>query len=143
MKTSLDFFRDPFFGKKVDNLLSAFNDSWKNLLTDFDIKPLSESSFVDVNDHYELSVELDKEASAKNVNVEIEENVITVKYEYKTEKKSSSFTLVETLPEKADVEKIEAKVIDGTLLITVGKVEGWDDKDAEEEDNVNVKVTKK
>lgn len=143
MKTSLDFFRDPFFGEKVDNLLSAFNDSWKNLLTDFDIKPLSESSFVDVNDHYELSVELDKEASAKNVNVEIEENVITVKYEYKTEKKSSSFTLVETLPEKADVEKIEAKVIDGTLLITVGKVEGWDDKDAEEEDNVNVKVTKK
>lgn len=143
MKTSLDFFRDPFFGKKVDNLLSVFNDSWKNLLTDFDIKPLSESSFVDVNDHYELSVELDKEASAKNVNVEIEENVITVKYEYKTEKKSSSFTLVETLPEKADVEKIEAKVIDGTLLITVGKVEGWDDKDAEEEDNVNVKVTKK
>ena len=143
MKTSLDFFRDPFFGKKVDNLLSVFNDSWKNLLTDFDIKPLSESSFVDVNDHYELSVELDKEASAKNVNVEIEENVITVKYEYKTEKKTSSFTLVETLPEKADVEKIEAKVIDGTLLITVGKVEGWDDKDAEEEDNVNVKVTKK
>ena len=143
MKTSLDFFRDPFFGKKVDNLLSAFNDSWKNLLTDFDIKPLSESSFVDVNDHYELSVELDKEASAKNVNVEIEENVITVKYEYKTEKKSSSFTLVETLPEKADAEKIEAKVIDGTLLITVGKVEGWDNKDAEEEDNVNVKVTKK
>lgn len=143
MTTSLDFFRDPFFGKKVDNLLSAFNDSWKNLLTDFDIKPLSESSFVDVNDHYELSVELDKEASAKNVNVEIEENVITVKYEYKTEKKSSSFTLVETLPEKADVEKIEAKVIDGTLLITVGKVEGWDNKDAEEEDNVNVKVTKK
>lgn len=143
MKTSLDFFRDPFFGKKVDNLLSAFNDSWKNLLTDFDIKPLSESSFVDVNDHYELSVELDKEASAKNVNVEIEENVITVKYEYKTEKKSSSFTLVETLPEKADAEKIEAKVIDGTLLISVGKVEGWDNKDAEEEDNVNVKVTKK
>ena len=143
MKTSLDFFRDPFFGKKVDNLLSVFNDSWKNLLTDFDIKPLSESSFVDVNDHYELSVELDKEASAKNVNVEIEENVITVKYEYKTEKKSSSFTLVETLPEKADAEKIEAKVIDGTLLITVGKIEGWDDKDAEEEDNVNVKVTKK
>lgn len=143
MITSLDFFRDPFFGKKVDNLLSVFNDSWKNLLTDFDIKPLSESSFVDVNDHYELSVELDKEASAKNVNVEIEENVITVKYEYKTEKKSSSFTLAETLPEKADVEKIEAKVIDGTLLITVGKVEGWDDKDAEEEDNVNVKVTKK
>lgn len=143
MTTSLDFFRDPFFGKKVDNLLSVFNDSWKNLLTDFDIKPLSESSFVDVNDHYELSVELDKEASAKNVNVEIEENVITVKYEYKTEKKSSSFTLVETLPEKADAEKIEAKVIDGTLLITVGKVEGWDNKDAEEEDNVNVKVTKK
>jgi HSP20 family molecular chaperone IbpA len=143
MITSLDFFRDPFFGKKVDNLLSVFNDSWKNLLTDFDIKPLSESSFVDVNNHYELSVELDKEASAKNVNVEIEENVITVKYEYKTEKKSSSFTLAETLPENADVEKIEAKVIDGTLLITVGKVEGWDDKDAEEEDNVNVKVTKK
>ncbi len=68
----------------------------------------------------------------EDVNVNLENNVLTIKGEKKTEIKDSkqhrtecsygSFTRSFTLPQTVDVEKIEAEYKDGILTLTVPKL---------------------
>lgn len=103
------------------------------------------SSFEDNGDSYVLTLEVAEGATAKNVSVDLEDGVVTVSYEYKADGVYTSSRLVETLPEDADEETLEATVEGGVVTLTVAKVvEPEPEPEAEaDEDTRVIKINRK
>ena len=104
------------------------------------------TSFDEVDDHYELVMDVADDAKASNVTVDYEDETreLTIEYKYETENYKSQSVVKETLPEDADPDTIEAIVEDGKLTITILKLEEPEEEEVEEEvDDRVVKVNRK
>lgn len=131
-------------------LLSDSNlDYLQNRLTQ-GIKTLSSyfnmSNFVKENGQYVLTVDVDEDATAKNVNVDYDDEtrLLTVKYELKKKNFSSKSVFEEALPEDADEETINATIADGKLTITVDVLPEVEEVEPEpEEDETVIKINRK
>lgn len=82
------------------------------------------SSFVEEGDSYILVDNLPDGLTGENVNVEVDEdeNVITVEVAYKTENASFRKTFTEVLPTDADLDTLTARVDNGVLTIVVDRL---------------------
>lgn len=99
------------------------------------------SAFKDLDDHYELSIAVAKDAKASNVKVDFDDEtgMLSVSYYYQKDGFKSSSMVEQTLPDDADAETIDAKLSNGELLITAKKVV----KQAEEKaDDNSIKVNR-
>ena len=105
------------------------------------------TSFDDMEDHYELVMDVADDAKASNVTVDYEDETreLTVEYKYETESFKNRSVFKETLPQDADPDTIEAIVEDGQLTITIEKLEEPEEEQVEEEevDDRVVKVNRK
>ena len=111
-------------------------------LADFkpDFKTYSLTQFVKKDNGYELTMDVNKEATSKNVTVTLDEenNTIEIKYTYEKEnpKRHESTSVVETIPDDLDTSTLDAIVDDGVFKITAGLKE-------KAEDSKNVVINKK
>lgn len=71
---------------------------------------------------YEFSMGVDKNANADNVNIDLNKNnVLKIKYSTKTSYSERIVMVSESLPDDADADTIDAKIVDGKLIVTVSK----------------------
>ena len=82
------------------------------------------SSFEEEENSYILVDNLPDGFTGENVNVEVDEdeNTITVDVAYKTENSSFRRTFTETLPTDADLDTLTARVDNGVLTVVVDKL---------------------
>lgn len=82
------------------------------------------SSFEDEGNSYVLVDNLPDGFTGENVNVEVDEdeNLITVEVAYKTENTSFRKTFTEVLPTDADLDTLTARVDNGVLTIVVDRL---------------------
>lgn len=127
-----------------EQFVSSLAEEVANLKRDFNgrFNLVNGSSFEDKGDFYELTLEVAEDATAKNVTVDLEDGVVTVSYEYKANGVYATSKVVETLPEDADEDTLEASVEDGVVSITVDKVEELEVED-EPEDTRTIKINRK
>lgn len=79
-------------------------------------------SFVLKDGVYEFSMDVDKNANADNVNIDLNKNnVLKIKYSTKTSYAERIVMVSESLPDDADADTIDAKIVDGKLIVTVNK----------------------
>ena len=135
-KRLANFFGNFDYEKALDRFYkSDFVAPFKNIV----------SSFEDKGDHYELALNVAEGATAKNVKVDLEDNVLNVNYSFKSKNASTSTSISETLPEDADADTLTATVENGVLLVSVNKAEEIieEEDDEEDEDLVNVRINRK
>ena len=71
---------------------------------------------------YEFSMNVDKNANADNVKIDLDKNnVLKIKYSTKTSVAERIVMVSESLPDDADADTIDAKIVDGKLIVTVNK----------------------
>lgn len=79
-------------------------------------------SFVLKDGVYEFSMDVDKNANADNVNIDLNKNnVLKIKYSTKTSCSERIVMVSESIPDDADADTIDAKIVDGKLIVTVNK----------------------
>lgn len=121
------------FENELASMLDKFNS--------FDVlsKPLfnNVSKFTLNNGVYELSMDVEKGANANNVEINLDKkNILSVKYEMKTETSERMVNVKETLPFDADSDTIDAKIKDGKLIVTVNQ------KKAIKNDDIKIAINK-
>ena len=81
-------------------------------------------SFVSEGDSYVLVLRIPDGLNGNNVNVEVDEdeNTLTVKTSYESEKVKYSREYLETLPSDADLDTLSARVSNGVLSVVVDKL---------------------
>lgn len=97
---------------------------------------------VDKDDNYQLVMDVNPKATAKNITIDLEDNQLNIKYSFKDGNCSTTNTIIETLPNDADEDEITATVENGKLVVVVGKIPQEIDIDVET-DNKNVKINRK
>lgn len=110
-----------------------------------------DSSLKDCGETYELNFNVDKNATSKNFDVDLENNTISVKYNMENGNKKTSFSILETLPKDADTDTIEANVKDGVFNLKMEKLplpeeddeDDFDDEFYDEVDNETIQINKK
>ena len=101
-------------------ILGGFDFETSRLLDAFNLK--GTESFVLKDGVYEFSMDVDKNANADNVNIDLNKNnVLKIKYSTKTSCSERIFMVSESLPDDADADTIDAKIVDGKLIVTVNK----------------------
>jgi HSP20 family molecular chaperone IbpA len=131
------------FGK---DFVSSLADEVAALKRDFtsNFNFVNGSSFEDEGEYYVMEFKVADDAKAKDVQAHLEDRTLTVSYEHKDKGSYASSKIVETLPDDADEDTLEAVVEDGVVTITVDKIVPVDDSDdEEEEDTRTIKITRK
>lgn len=124
----------------LENRLSAGIDRFKKVFG------ACFTSLEDKEDHYELVLAVAKEATAKNVTVDYDDETreLSVEYKFEGENFANRSSISETLPADADEDEIEASVADGTLTISIGKKPvATEEPEDEPGDTTIVKVNRK
>ena len=110
------------------NNLGTYNQNTKENIVDFNVLVNTRQS----DDAYHIEVDLPG-IKKEDVDINIEENILTIsgKRELKNEVKEENYYKIEssygtfsrsfTLPQKIDLDKIEASTHDGVLEITIAK----------------------
>jgi len=117
----MKLFQNCDFGFCMPNLGDfGFDFETSGLLGDLNLK--GTESFVLKDGVYEFSMDVDKNANADNVNIDLNKNnVLKIKYSTKTSCSERIFMVSESLPDDADADTIDAKIVDGKLIVTVNK----------------------
>jgi HSP20 family molecular chaperone IbpA len=126
--------------ENLENRLSAGIDRFKKVFR------ACFTSLEDKEDHYELVLDVAKEANAKNVTVDYDDETreLSVEYKFEGENFANRSSISETLPADADEDEIEATVADGTLTISIGKKPVASEEPEDEPGNTTiVKVNRK
>lgn len=104
----------------------SFSSLFKNLVITehpFNLKT-NVSSFVLKDDHYELSMNVDKDATEKNVDINLDKNnVLSINYHVKTDNSEQMVKIKETLPVDANADTIDATIQNGKLVVTADLIE--------------------
>ena len=79
------------------------------------------SAFEREDDTYVMVLNVPSQTTGNDVDVEYDEdtNVLTVRYSFENGSVSFANTVSETLPEDADVDTLNARVVNGVLTVTV------------------------
>lgn len=94
---------------ETNGLMNAFN---------FDEK----EHFVLKDGVYEFSMNVDKNANADNVKIDLDKNnVLKIKYSTKTSVAERIVMVSESLPEDADADTVDAKIVGGKLIVTANR----------------------
>lgn len=121
--------------EKLENLFGLieskdFEDSFSSLFKNLMIAehPLNlmtnVSSFVLKDGHYELSMNVDKDATEKNVDINLDKNnVLSINYHVKTDNSEQMVKIKETLPVDANADTIDATIQNGKLVVTADLIE--------------------
>lgn len=76
---------------------------------------------VDNGDYYELTMEVNPKATAKDITIDLENNSLKIEYNFKDGNMTTSNSVIETLPKDADENEITAEVDNGKLKVVVEK----------------------
>lgn len=150
MNELVKFLDSPAFERRVNSFFSNLRDLSEKIEKEYLGAPLTSvfgpiSSFEEKDGLYTVTFPVAEDATAKNVNVDLEDGVLTVTYDYTAKNATSHMTWSETLPENADEETLEATVEDGVLTITAEVLpEPEEDEEVEEpEDTTRVRINRK
>eukprot|EP01080_Neovahlkampfia_damariscottae_P002074 gene2074-1946_t len=72
---------------------------------------------------FEVKMNFSKNIPKENVQIEVEDGILTIKAEHKNENSFESYSKRVTIPSNIDVEKISAKLNNGQLKISIPRVE--------------------
>ena len=125
-------YKDPF-----EELFSTFNDEFFQKSNQMIEKRKEEE-----NSPFEVQMKFSKKIPKENIKVEVEDDMLTIKAEFKDGKSYESYSKKVTIPSNVDIQKISAKFNNGKLQITIPKVENNLIEEKKEE-NVNEKEEKK
>ncbi|MCF3934823.1 Hsp20/alpha crystallin family protein [Acuticoccus sp. M5D2P5] len=119
--------------REVERVFSDFNRGWPSLSFDWPRVSVPRMDIVEKDGRIEMSAELPG-LEDKDVQIEVSDNVLTIKGEKKTEREEKdsdncylsertygSFTRVIELPEGTKAEDVKAKMAKGVLTITIPK----------------------
>lgn len=106
--------------EKASKLL---NDSFLNFENAFGANSFSSTNntFTEVDGKYEMRVAVGNDATEDNVTIDLHGNVLKVKYQKSTDTQVRMFKIVETIPIEANLDTLDAKIVDGVLIVTVDK----------------------
>ena len=106
--------------------LTTWENDFSKLFDAFDFgKPLfnNASNFVSKDGYYELSMDVDVNSTADNVEINLEKDrMVEVKYHIKKENSEHMVSVKEYLPKNADADTLDAEINNGKLIITVKKM---------------------
>ena len=106
--------------EKASKLL---NDNFLNFENVFGANSFSsiDNTFTEVDGKYEMRVAVGNDATEDNVTIDLHGNVLHVKYNKSTDTQVRAFKIIETLPIDANLDTLDAKIVDGMLIVTVDK----------------------
>lgn len=98
-----------------DNFLNFENVFGTNSFSSFN------NTFTEVDGKYEMRVAVGNDANEDNVTIDLNGNVLHVKYYKSTDTQVRMFKISETLPIEVNLDTLDAKIVDGMLIVTVDK----------------------
>jgi len=115
-----------YYMNKYNNTNGKKNNGNKVCLKDNTLGKLCTCDFeknflVDKGDHYELTMEVNPKATAKDITIDLENNSLKIEYNFKEGNMTTSNSVIETLPNDADEDEITAEVDNGKLKVVVEK----------------------
>lgn len=107
-----DFFLDPFY-RTSKPFLKDFED--------FNIEKYN--NFKEGKKEFVAHFSVGGKVKSDDIDISVDGNAVTVSYKYAKDDYKFSSVVTETLPEKADMDTIDAALEDGILTVTVKKKE--------------------
>lgn len=107
----------------IEKVSKFFNENFLNFENVFGENSFSSinNTFTEVDGKYEMRVFVGNDATEDNVTIDLHGNVLHVKYHKSTDTQVRTFKIVETLPIEANLDTLDAKIVDGILIVTVDK----------------------
>lgn len=147
-RTLLTLFNDADFQSRAREVFDELNGFVEPYVDNFSTFVDDVPSFVSEGDSYVLVLRVPDGLNGENIDVEIdeEENTLTVKTSYESKKVKYSREYLETLPSDADLDTLSARVSNGVLSVVVDKLpepETEPETDAVDPTYVEIKRKKK
>lgn len=107
----------------IEKASKLLNENFLNFENVFGANSFSSinNTFTEVDGKYEMRIFVGNDATEDNVTIDLHGNVLYVKYHKSTDTQVRTFKIVETLPIEANLDTLDAKIVDGILIVTVDK----------------------
>ena len=107
----------------IERASKVLSENFANFESAFGANSFSstDNTFTEVDGGYEMKVAVGNDANEDNVTIDLNGSILSVKYRKSTDKQVRLFKIIETLPNDADLDTLDAKIVDGMLIITVDK----------------------
>lgn len=99
-----------FWGDEFSSLFNGFGKQMFN----------NASKFIPTSDGYKLSMDVDTNSTADNVEINLEKDgMVDIKYHIKSEHSEHMVNVKEYLPKDANPNTLDAEIVKGKLIVTV------------------------
>lgn len=112
-----------FNNENLERFQTMLEKEFKMLESKYDDKSLfvDETSFKEVNGNYVMTLNVKENSNNDNIKIDFKNKVVTVTYTEKSLKTERTVKVLETIPNDADENTLDAYVENGKLIITVSK----------------------